>query len=277
MLRTVEKMPHVHVAVNGVHASCQGSGEEVHATRYSQNTSCQFVYSDDAKPIVTSMSPESGTAGDTVTIYGSGFDSNIKEYDIRFDNVPCTVINATETEVQCIIGDSHAGRHQLHFQVYSSGRANTSLYFTYELSFELLQPTNGSLGGGLIATFIGSGFVDLHSDTNVSQEVLFGTNPCNLVSSSFSYLDCIIPSSDFSGAVNITVVVYDKDGEEISATAVGKFTYSDANTPHVNSVSPTVGSAGGGTVVTISGDGFSTIAEENLVKVGIDDLVRVRV
>jgi plastocyanin len=269
MLRTVEKVPHVQVAVNDVYASCQGSGEEVHATRYSQNTACQFVYSDDAKPIVTSLSPESGFSGDTVTIYGSGFISNTNEYDIRFNNVSCNVTNATETAVQCIIGKNHAGKHQLHFQVYSSGRANTSLYFTHELSLELLQPTEGSLGGGLIAGFIGNGVVDLNSDTNVSQEIFFGSNLCKLVSSDFSYVECVIPPSNFSGSVTITIIVYDKDGETISAaTAVGNFTYSDAITPHVNSVSPTVGSAGGGVVITISGDGFSTTAEENVVKIG---------
>ena len=152
MLQTVERTPHVHVTVNGIRASCQGSGEKFHATRYSQDTSCQFIYSHDAKPVVSSLSPTSGVAGDTVLIYGSGFDLKIEEYDIRFGDVACNVTYANETEVHCIVGQSHAGKHLLHFQVFSSGKASTSLFFMYELNFVLESPTEGGLKGGLIAT-----------------------------------------------------------------------------------------------------------------------------
>lgn len=267
MLQTVERMPHVHVTVNGVNASCKGSGGTIHATRFSQSTSCQFVYSQDSKPVVAFLSPDSGIAGDVVTIYGSGFDPNIEEYDVRFGDVPCNVTSANETEVQCIIGESHAGKHQLHFQVFSSGKSNTSLFLMYKLNFVLQHPSHGSLGGGLTATLSGHGFVGLHTYTSISQMVLFGAIPCDVVDSSYSVIHCIVPPHDIPGAVNITVVVYTKDEEEISVTAIDEFIYSETNTPHVHSVEPKVGSAGGGTVVTITGSGFSMTAEENSVKV----------
>ena len=270
MLSTVERTPQVRVTVNGMHASCQGSGQSLHATRYSHNTSCQFAYSHDAQPVVTSLSPESGFSGDVITIVGTGFESNIEEYVIHFGTVPCKVRNANRTIVQCVTGDGHAGPHQLRFRIVSLGKANTTgLSFKYKLSFSLSDPLVGSIGGGLVATLNGRGFLYPKRDNQSypQQQVLFNGKNCTIVSSNFSELQCIVPAGISNGTVNVSVVVVSDNGEETSYTAIDAFTYSDLLTPHVESVNPNKGSAAGGIVVTITGSGFSTVSSENSVKV----------
>lgn len=269
MLSTVERTPQVQVTVNGVRASCQGSGQPFHATRYSHNTSCQFAYSHGAQPVVTSLSPESGFSGDVITIVGSGFESNIEEYVVHFGTIPCKVRNANRTVVQCVAGDGYAGTHQLYFQIFSSGKANTTgLLFQYKLNFSLTEPLAGSIGGGLIATLNGKGFLYPKQSNQSMQSVLFHDEPCTIISSNFSELQCIVPAGNTNGTVNVTVVIVLDNGEAISYTSIDAFTYSDLLTPSIESVNPNRGSVVGDTVITITGSGFSTIVSENSVRIG---------
>ena len=260
----------MHVVVKNVSASCQGSGESVHATRFSENTSCQFAYSHNVQPVVLSLSPDSGYAGDVVTITGLRFVTNVEEYDIRFGSVSCHVQDATGTEVQCVVGDNYAGEHELYFQIYSSGIANTTAFsFQYYLNFSLIEPSAGSVGGGLVAILEGSGFLPFRNENSScpQQTVLFDDQPCIVVSSNSTQLQCIIPEADSTGFVNVTAVVTSVDCKQTSYTLDDAFLYSDALTPHVASIDPSEGSAGGGTVVSITGSGFANTVTGNTVKV----------
>ena len=99
-----------------------------------------------------------------------------------------------------------------------------------------------------------------------NQTVLFGSTPCDVITSGFSILQCLIPANDVSAVVNVTVLVY-SDGDVVAVTVKDGFTYSNASTPHVYLIQPNMGSAGGGTVVTLSGSGFSINTQGNSVKV----------
>ncbi|NGM62618.1 hypothetical protein G5B30_11900 [Sphingobacterium sp. SGG-5] len=62
------------------------------------------VYKEDlsflSDPIITALSPESGEAGDVVTITGTGFGVDRSKVKIRFSTVEATVISVTDTEIE---------------------------------------------------------------------------------------------------------------------------------------------------------------------------------
>lgn len=105
-----------------------------------------------------------------------------------------------------------------------------------------VSPTSGPAAGGTAVTLSGSGFAGASS-------VKFGTVsvPFTLVSS--SQITTTSPAG--SGSVAVTVTTPSGTSNGVTFTYVGA--------PVLTSLSPSQGSAGGGTAVTLNGSGFTSV------------------
>ncbi|TMF74738.1 MAG: hypothetical protein E6I18_12610, partial [Chloroflexi bacterium] len=122
-----------------------------------------------------------------------------------------------------------------------------------------ITPTSGPAGGGTVVTITGTGF----STTAGATTVRFGTTTASGVSCASS-TSCSATSPAGSGVVDVTVTVA---GMTSATSAADRFTY-PGTAPMVSAVTPTSGPAAGGTIVTITGTGFSTTAGATTVRFG---------
>ncbi len=54
-------------------------------------------------PIITSVSPSAASAGSTVTIKGSNFNSNVQNNAVFFGSSKATIVSASATQIQCLV------------------------------------------------------------------------------------------------------------------------------------------------------------------------------
>jgi IPT/TIG domain len=124
------------------------------------------------------------------------------------------------------------------------GRGNSA----GQLSISSAGPSSGPVAGGTTVTLSGSGFA-------TSASVSFGgIAASSVVVVSSTQLRAVTPAHA-SGTVSVTVT---ESPHNQSATLAGGFTYTStsSSTLGVSGASPTTGPTCGGTVVTITGNGF---------------------
>jgi len=202
-------------------------------------------------PMVSSVSPGSGTIGTTVSITGSGFDygcSGRQTGTVYFGGVAAT--NAT---VSAGIATAAAPAHR-------AGTANVEVAdclgdlspITSADTFDYPSPIVSSLspGAGTIGTTVtitGSGF-DYGCPRGQSGQVYFGGVAAANATVSDGSARAVAPTHH-AGSANVVVV--DCLGDQSPITSADTFDYP---LPVVSSVSP--GSGSSGTTVTITGSGF---------------------
>jgi hypothetical protein len=208
----------------------------------------QFTYV--VAPTVTGISPTSGsTAGGTaVTITGTALTGATA---VDFGTVPATnvsVVNATTVTVV-----SPAGTGTVDVTVTTPGGTSaTSSADQYTFTAAVaptvtgISPTSGSTVGGTLVTITGTSFTG-------ATAVDFGTTPAtNVIVVNDSTLTADSPAG--TGAVHVTVTT--PAGTSATSSA-DQYTYTAAVAPTVTGLSPTSGSTAGGTLVTITGTGFT--------------------
>lgn len=109
-----------------------------------------------------------------------------------------------------------------------------------------ILPTSGSANGGTVVTISGSGF------TSSATVKLGGTLATNVSITNSTSIQATTPAH---AAGKVDVVVTNSDSQ--AATLAQAFTYT-ASAPTISSILPVSGGTSGGTVVTISGTGFSS-------------------
>jgi hypothetical protein len=202
----------------------------------------QFTYA--AAPTVTGISPTNGPAagGTPVMITGTDFTGATA---VQFGTAPALsfmVVSATS-----ITADSPAGTGTVDVTVTTpSGQSATSSadQFTYVPAPTVIavSPGFGPAAGGSVVTITGSNFAG-------ATAVDFGKNAApNFTVVSNTSIAALSPP----GTGVVDVVVTSPGGKSATSTS-DLFTYA----PTVTGVSPTSGSAGGGTSVKITGTGFS--------------------
>ncbi len=193
---------------------------------------------------VTGVSPNSGpgSGGTVVTISGSGFTQGSS---VSFGSTPATsvTVNASGTS---ITATSPGGTGVVQVTVSNSSgtsatNANTS--FSYTPVVTGITPAKGPGNGGTQVTVTGSGF---SSDSSVS----FGGRSATNVSVNAAGTSLTATSPPGAATVDVTVTT---SGGTSAANSSSSFTY----TPVVSGISPSSGPATGGTLVTISGAGFT--------------------
>ncbi len=197
-------------------------------------------------PTVSGISPTFGPAagGTLVTITGTGFNTAT---EVKFGSTPAsggTIVSDTTITI-----DSPAGTGTVDVTVTSpSGTSATSPadQFSYAPTVTSISPTFGPAAGGTTVTIGGVGFTGVTA-------VDFGTTPAT----SFTFnSDSSITAVSPAGTDTVDVTVTGPGGTSATSSA-DDFTYA----PTVSGISPTFGPAAGGTLVTITGTGFTTATE----------------
>jgi hypothetical protein len=223
----------------------------VSGTASSIVTADKFTYT--SGPAIASINPSSGpTAGGTVvTITGTGFATTGTTVD--FGTVAGTSVTCASA-TSCLATSPAGSAGMVDITVMAGGDTSTTGLadeFTYTTAPTVasISPDSGPLAGGTVVTITGTGF------STTASTVDFGTGAGTSVTCA-SATSCVATSpAGSAGAVDVTVSV----GGIASATGTAdKFTYTSSSGPSVTSVSPNSGPLAGGTVVTITGTGFST-------------------
>ena len=197
-----------------------------------------------AVPTVTGISPSSATAngGTVVTITGTGFTS---ASTVEFGTTAATGV--TYTSSTQITATAPAGTGIEDVTVTTSGGTSTTSTadeFSYVPSVTGVSPSSGPASGGTLVTITGSGF-------SSASTVEFGTTAATSVTFVSATQITATAPAETVGAVDVTVTT---SGSTSTTSSSDQFTY----VPSVTGISPSSGPASGGTLVTITGSGFSS-------------------
>ena len=91
-----------------------------------------------------------GTAGDSLTLSGTGFSTTNENNVISIGDVVCAVNSASDTSVTCTLGEGPAGDHPILFSVVGKGKAkHMPSTYSYKYTFQVssITPTTGSVKG----------------------------------------------------------------------------------------------------------------------------------
>ena len=253
---------------------------------------CGFSTSDSLSPYVDSISPITASGGDTVTIAGDGFSTTASDNFVLFGEIECNVIQATNTSIDCILGNGIVGSKKLWLHVLTNSVAKTNgISLEYIVAVHSMEPSTSGTGGGIELTLAGDGFASISekviksdnigytfsgyksvlpsSCNSWKNKVLVGSEECKITSFSQALVKCVIPPGS-EGSVNVELSVYCEDSgstESYTTIFTDQFTYASALDPTITSISPTTGSGRGGETVTITGTGFPASTDEISVMV----------
>jgi hypothetical protein len=212
----------------------------------SSGSSDHFTY--DATPSVTGITPVAGpiAGGTVVTITGTGF-ADASGASFAGNASSFTIVSDTSITATSPAGT--AGTVDITV-TNETGTSSTSSadHFTYDSTPSVtgITPVAGPIAGGTVVTITGTGFVVGSSTAK------FGTSSGTSVSCSSSTSCTATSPGESAGVVDVTVTT---PGGMSSSGSSDHFTY-DA-TPSVTGITPVAGPIAGGTVVTITGTGFS--------------------
>lgn len=238
-----------------------------------------FTYSLASTPRVLGLSARHATAGENITISGSGFSesSHVRIVSTSSEFVgegdECQVIASSETEIRCTLPVKPAGVYQVLVTVEGLGHAQATppgaATVEYALTVDDFSPTSGGYGGGVVLTISGAGFPQEEED-RTGLTVTVCDIPCSVIASTLSILTCVLAPSTAQHTRDSTTCGLTVDFNAMLATASENYTLSGALTPTLSSVSPTMGGTTGGTTVILAGSGFFPpgVASFNLLTPG---------
>ena len=199
-------------------------------------------------PTVTAVSPASGplVGGTAITITGTGF---VAGATVDLGGVAATgVVVVSATSITATSGARAPGAVVVTVTNTDGQGGTLSGGFTYlgpPPTLTSITPATGPTAGATSVALTGTEF---GSGTTVT---IGGVAASSVVVASSTSLTAATPAG-VAGAAN--VVVTKADGQ--SATLVGGYTYTQSAPPTVTSITPTTGTHGGSTPVTITGTGF---------------------
>jgi hypothetical protein len=210
----------------------------------------RFTYTPPPTPQVSTVSPTIGSAvgGTLVSIFGDRF---LPASTVEFGTVPSPhVTYVSPTELQAISPAHTPGNFDVF--VFNGSQQSPVISgdrFTYTTpapTVSSVAPNSGPSTGGTVVTITGTGFIP-------SSVVNFGTAAATVTYLSSTSLKATAPAEP-AGTVHIRV----SNGTLQSPTVAGdQFMFNIPPGPVVTSITPYIGPLSGGTVVTITGTGFS--------------------
>ncbi|MBT2764786.1 IPT/TIG domain-containing protein [Paenibacillus sp. ISL-20] len=212
-------------------------------------------------PQITSLNPDNGlvTGGNIVKINGANFLQGAKVY---FDSklVSSTVYSGEEIRVQA---PSWANSDTIDVRIVNPDNQEATLKDGYnyvlpsEAQISSLTPNSGPQAGGTVVTIKGTGFLP-------GSKVYFDSKVVTISTFTTSEITVRTPSWDVAGKVDLKVV--DAYGRE--AILEDAFEFIKPPAPEISAVTPNEDLTSGGSVITISGNNFSTAA-----KIYFDDVL----
>ncbi|XP_077349351.1 fibrocystin-L [Lithobates pipiens] len=231
----------VQVTVNGITALCKGS--------------CNFVYTSSVTVVASSISPNVvGNTSTVLNINGSGFGADINDIAVYIgDSLAASVIDVNDTEIKCSVDAIPAGSYAVKVIVLSKGLAQGSLNINSPAEAVLLTPS-GSVLGGTVLQIEGNGFPPMNTMVKVD-----GT-PCFNLSVTPGSIQCVTPASSVARTATINIYIPSASYPSLS------YSYSEADTPTVTSISPSTGPSG--TTISVFGSQFGSDATDVSVAIG---------
>ncbi|HKO56797.1 MAG TPA: IPT/TIG domain-containing protein [Thermoanaerobaculia bacterium] len=223
-------------------------------------------------PTITGVTPSFGkpSGGETITINGTNFTQPVRVFFDFGNNTPpveaFVLPGSTSTQLQVLTPRVDLGAGQTKTAtitvITQAGSANeqraTSQPFTFAAEqltpiIAAVSPASGPINGGTRVTIFGEAFQS-------PVQVFFGSSEAQVINVQFNQIIVLSPpgrdtspngGTTVTGPVNVRVVNI-RSNKEASLTA--GFRYTPAM--QITAISPTFGSAIGGTDVTIDGTGF---------------------
>ncbi|MDO9324635.1 MAG: IPT/TIG domain-containing protein [Methanoregula sp.] len=199
-------------------------------------------------PTVSSLSPASGplAGGTSVTITGTGFNAST----VIFGGIPVTGTYLSATQIRVTSPAGGAGTVDIRVTTVAGTSAIVAGdKFTYVTvpTVSGISPASGPPAGGTLVTITGTGFT---GGSTVSFGGIAGTS---VTYDSPTQIRATAPARVGGGTVDVTVIT---TGVTSATTVADRFTYISVP-PIVSSISPASGTLAGGTLVTITGTGFT--------------------
>jgi hypothetical protein len=206
----------------------------------------QFTYTASSGPYITSISPTSGPAGTTVTIYGSGFTGATS---VSFGGLYATYTVNSDTQITATAPSTQTVGLVNVVVTTSLGSSTQTVQFSYTAATPTVtgvSPTSGPRSGGTSVTITGTNFTGATS-------VTFGGLSATFTVNSSTRITATSPAMSTAGLVNILVTT---PSGTSTANTNSRFTYL-APQPVITSITPASGPAIGYTPVVILGSGFT--------------------
>lgn len=200
---------------------------------------------------ISSVQPNSGKAGDKVTIIGNNFSKKLTDNIVKFNNIVAKVIDASSTALTVEVPDGLTTEYyNSNIQIAVNVGGITSYWAGFSLSPTItgFSPTSGTFG--TIINVTGTNLYDSQIRLNNTQ---YFTNYNG--NNSFQFP---IPNDIKTSKVSISFI---KNGVEIKVPGEFKI-----NPCTISSISPN--KALSGAQVIISGEGFNPDSYINTIKVG---------
>lgn len=220
-----------------------------------------IAYTEAATPVVTSISPTTGQAGDLLTIDGSGLNPAQGEVEVQIGDVSCVVTSSEDGSVVCTLAAHAAGSYHVDVLVPGKGRATSGLYFTYRLQIDSVNPNESGFGGGRVLVIQGQGFDESAMLSICGNECILNSDH----NTTTTEISCEAPSHVLGNNDQVCDIEITLNG--LSATLSNGFTYKLEMTSQITSITPSRGGTGGGTTLTIHGSGFSDTQSDNVVTI----------
>jgi len=195
---------------------------------------------------IDSISPTEGRTGSEVEISGTGFNTDPDSNNIFFNDIPAPVTEASDTLLTTSVP-----QQAMTGPIMVVADRDTAIGPVFSVvNFEItgIFPESGPVGTEV--RIEGSGFSSVASENEVS----FNEVSAEVLSSTSSIIQTIVPDGAASGPVSVTVA-----GNTVTGPS---FAVND-NLPGIQSIEPESGRIG--TEVLIEGMNFSITASENVI------------
>ena len=223
---------------------------------------CTFAYSASYTPVIVDVYPTS-FFGDFESSLEISFNDSLPPLpvSVTIGVYPCEVTDVSNitSSINCTFEPVEAGTYAIMVVTYVGAAAfSIPSLVTSEGGITSLTPTTGSMEGGTILTINGYGF----SNQLSNNDVYIGSQPCQVIYSNYSVIQCVTPASESAddGNYTVTVAVNQVDID------INNIYYNYGETPEIIEIDPTSGQEGDN--VTITGSLFSDIASNNIVTIG---------
>lgn len=204
-----------------------------------------------AVPVLTSLSPNSGAAGSSVTLTGSNFGATQGTSTVNFGTTTATVTAWSATSITATVPTLATG--SVNVTVTVGGNASNSEPFTVVVAPILTSLSSTSGVAGSSVTLTGSNF----GATQGTSTVNFGATTATVTAWSAASITVTVPEIA-AGSVNITVTV--------GSYASNAVAYSVTASLGIFAITPNVGPAGSS--VTLTGSNFGATQGSSTVNFG---------
>ena len=199
-----------------------------------------------ATPVITAITPTSGTVGTSVTISGSNFGATQGTSSVRFNGAAASSITSWSNTQIIASPPTTASTGPLTVIVNGTGSNRDFVFSFYNPVLTSATPPSAAVGGSI--QLAGSGF----GASQGSSQVKFNGLVAGVNSWSDTAITATVPSNATTGPITVTVGGFPSNG--VQFTVIPPVS--------VTAISPTSGPIG--TTVTITGNGFGNTQSNSI-------------